>query len=571
MEKRWILKNNHNAQIMEQLSQIRGIGPILGELLAQRDVTSYEEARSFFNPSRENLHDPFLMKDMDQAVSRILKAIEEEEKILVYGDYDVDGTTSVALVYSFLRTIHKNIDYYIPDRYEEGYGISYKGIDYAAEHHFPLVIALDCGIKAVEKMKYARTKGVEFIICDHHTPGDTLPDVTACLDPRRHDCSYPDLNLSGCGVGFKLLQGLVIQGKYEEKPLFDLLDLVAVSIASDIVPVTGENRILAFLGMQKLNTNPGTGLKNIIKVSNMEGRRLSISDVVFKLGPRINAAGRIESGNDAVALLVSEDDSLASGMSHNINECNETRKDLDRNITQEALSQIASDEVMQARKTTVLYNPQWHKGVIGIVASRLTESYYRPTVILTQSKGLATGSARSVDGYDLYAAIDACSDLLENFGGHRYAAGLTLKPENVAAFSLRFEEVVSETILAQQLVPHIEIDSEIRLGDINAHFYEKLKRFSPFGPGNLKPVFVTRRVFDYGTSKVVGKDKEHLKLELIEEQSGTIMQGIAFSMGHHLVKLKERQPFDICYTIEENFFHGRTSLQLMVVDLKFPY
>ena len=571
MEKRWTLKDSNNTQVKNQLRQIPGIGPILSELLAQRDVTTFEETRSFFNPSRENLHDPFLMKDMDKAVSRILKAIQAKENILVYGDYDVDGTTSVALVYSFLRTLHPHLDYYIPDRYEEGYGISYKGIDYAAEHNFPLVIALDCGIKAVEKMTYAHTKDIEFIICDHHTPGETLPEVTACLDPRRNDCSYPDKHLSGCGVGFKLLQGLVEKGNYDEQSLFDLLDLVAVSIASDIVPVTGENRILAYLGMQKLNANPGTGLKSIIKVSNMEGRRLSISDIVFKIGPRINAAGRIESGKEAVALLVSEDDSLASNMSLSINECNETRKDLDRNITQEALAQIASDEHLQDRKSTVLYNPDWHKGVIGIVASRLTESYYRPTVILTKSKGLATGSARSVDGFDLYAAIDACSDLLENFGGHMYAAGLTLKPENIKAFSHRFEKVVSETILDHQLIPQIEIDAEIRLGDINARFYEKLKRFSPFGPGNLKPVFVTRRVIDYGTSKVVGKNKEHLKLELIDDQSPNTITGIAFSMGHHFDKVKERKPFDICYTIEENYFQGRTSLQLMVVDLKFPY
>ncbi len=571
MEKRWSIKNNSNAEITEHLSEIKGINPILAKLLAQRGVTSFEEARSFFNPSRTNLHDPFLMKDMDKAVSRILRAIDKEEKILIYGDYDVDGTTSVALVYSFLRTVHKNIDYYIPDRYEEGYGISYKGIDFAAEHQFPLVIALDCGIKAVPKIEYAQTKGIEFIICDHHTPGKTLPNATACLDPRRKDCHYPDHNLSGCGVGFKLLQGLVNKGVSSEDRLFDLIDLVAVSIASDIVPVIGENRILAYLGMKKLNNNPGTGLKNIIKVANMEGRSLSISDVVFKIGPRINAAGRIESGNDAVALLVSEDDSRASNMSHDINVCNETRKDLDRNITQEALSLIASDEIMQARKSTVLYNPQWHKGVIGIVASRLTESYYRPTVILTHSKGMATGSARSVDGYDLYAAIDACSDLLENFGGHMYAAGLTLKPENIPEFSKRFEEVVSQTILPHQLIPQIEVDAEICLGEINTRFFEKLKRFSPFGPENLKPVFVSRRVFDYGTSKVVGKDKEHLKLELIEEESGAIMHGIAFSMGHHLDRIRAHEPFDVCYTIEENDFQGKTTLQLMVRDLKFPY
>lgn len=570
MEKRWHLKNNINPHVEDELSRIKGIGPILARLLAQRGVTSFEEARTFFNPSLEHLHDPFRMKDMDKAVSRIEKAIENGEKILIYGDYDVDGTTSVALVYSFLHTIHKNIDYYIPDRYNEGYGISRLGIDFAAEHGFSLVIALDCGIKAVEKIEYARQKSVEFIICDHHTPGDTLPEATACLDPKRHDCDYPEPNLSGCGVGFKLMQALCQKRGMDIELLYGFLDLVAVSIASDIVPITGENRILARMGLDKLNKDPGIGLKNILKVANMEGRHLTISDIVFKIGPRINAAGRIESGKDAVALLVSRNDAQASHMSLNINVCNETRKDLDRHITREALELIDSDEAMKARKTTVLYDPDWHKGVIGIVASRLIESYYRPTVILTRSKELATGSARSVEGYDLYAAIDSCSHLLENFGGHRYAAGLTLKTENIAAFTERFEEVVSDTILPHQLIPQIEIDAEIHLGDITPKFYEKLKRFSPFGPENLKPVFVTRGVMDYGTSKVVGKDKEHLKLELIDNQSGTIMQGIAFSMGSLLEKIKENNHFDICYTIEENVFNGRSTLQLMVRDIKFP-
>ncbi len=570
MEKRWHTKTNTDPQIEEDLAQIQGIGPILARLLAQRGITSFEEARTFFNPSLAHLHDPFIMKDMDKAVSRIEKAIKNEEKILIYGDYDVDGTTSVALVYSFLYTIHKNIDYYIPDRYNEGYGISYLGIDFAAEHGFSLVIALDCGIKAVEKIEYARQKGVEFIICDHHTPGDRLPGAIACLDPKRSDCSYPEPNLSGCGVGFKLMQALSIKRRMDTAHLYSFLDLVAVSIASDIVPITGENRILASLGLEKLNREPGIGLRNIIKVANMEGRHLSISDIVFKIGPRINAAGRIESGKDAVALLISRNDTQASHMSLNINVCNETRKDLDRTITREALELIDSDEAMKARKTTVLYDPNWHKGVIGIVASRLTESYYRPTVILTLSKEMATGSARSVEGYDLYAAIDSCSDLLENFGGHRYAAGLTLKPDNIAAFTERFEKVVSETILPHQLIPQIEVDEEIHLGDITPKFYKKLKRFSPFGPENLKPVFVTRSVMDYGTSKAVGKDKEHLKLELIDNQSGTIMQGIAFSMGPLLEKIKEGNPFDICYTIEENVFNGHSTLQLMVRDIKFP-
>ncbi len=569
MEKRWSIKENPEGLIETELSAFEGIGPVFGRLLAVRGIKNPDEARTFFNPRLTDLHDPFLMKDMSEAVDRIQLAVSRKEKILVYGDYDVDGTTSVALVYSFLRKFHPQIDYYIPDRYEEGYGVSYKAIDLAAEDNVGLVIALDCGIKAVEKIEYAREKGVDFIICDHHTPGESLPKAVACLDPKRSDCHYPEENLSGCGVGFKLLQGYCQRFDLDPDLLFQYLDLVVVSIASDVVPIIGENRILADLGLKKLNENPGTGLKSIIRVSGMAGRELTISDIIFKLGPRINAAGRIESGKDAVALLVSEDELKAFGMSNTINECNETRKDLDRNITQEALKLLENNELQKGRKTTVLFHPEWHKGVIGIVASRLTESYYKPTVVLTASKGMITGSARSVDGYDLYHAIEACQDLLENFGGHMYAAGLTLKPENIDAFTQRFENIVASTIRPDQTVPQIEVDAEIGLGDITVEFFRNLKRFRPYGPGNLKPVFVTRNVYDFGTSKVVGKEKEHLKLELIESTSPKIIKGIAFGKGSMLKKLKESQPFDICYTIEDSPYEGHQPFQLMIKDIKF--
>ncbi len=571
MEKNWNIKDRGEDDKVEHLSEVLNIDRYLSNLLVQRGVHTFEEAKAFFRPDYEQLYDPFLMKDMDRAINRLDKAIENKEKVFVYGDYDVDGTTSVALVYSFLSSYFDSLQFYIPNRYEEGYGISYKGIDYFAEEKCSLVIALDCGIKAVEKIEYAKKKGIDFIICDHHTPGDTLPDAAACLDPKRKDCCYPDENLSGCGVGFKFIQAYCKRHKVDYHRVYEYLDLVVVSIASDIVPIIGENRVLAYYGLQKLNTNPCVGLKHIIKVAGMQGREITISDIVFKIGPRINAAGRIDSGGDAVNLLIAENEELANSMSIDIDKCNDTRKGLDREITQQALDHIASDSQMQEKKSTVLYQPQWHKGVIGIVASRLTEYYYRPTVILTESKGFATGSARSVEGFDLYKAIDSCSDLLENFGGHMYAAGLTLKIENVDTFKQRFEEYVEANITAEQLIPQIEVDEEIGLRDINDKFYRILKQFRPFGPGNLKPVFVTKRVFDYGTSKKVGKDQDHLKVELIEEKSGSIKQGIGFSMGDDLEKLQTGNPFDICYTIEENVYNGRCSIQMMLKDMKFPY
>ncbi|WP_430811435.1 MULTISPECIES: single-stranded-DNA-specific exonuclease RecJ [unclassified Carboxylicivirga] len=571
MEKRWSIKPEGDQNTINHLSEVLNINHVLANLLAQRGVSNYDEAKAFFRPKLTDLHNPFLMKDMEEAVLRIVKAFDNEERILIYGDYDVDGTTSVALVYSFLSLHYNRIDYYIPNRYEEGYGISYKGIDYAADNDITLVIALDCGIKAVEKMDYARTKGIDFIICDHHTPGEILPKAAACLDPKRSDCHYPEKNLSGCGVGFKLMQGFCRYKDYKESQLYALIDLVAVSIASDIVPITGENRILAYYGLEKLNSNPVIGLRSIIKIAGLEGREITISDIVFKIGPRINAAGRIDAGSDAVDLLVSRDSGNAGLMSKDIDECNETRKDLDRSITVEAHDLIANNPDLLNKKSTVIYNKDWHKGVIGIVASRLTESFYRPTIVLTESKGLATGSARSVEGFDLYKAIESCNDLLENFGGHMYAAGLTLKIENIPAFQERFEKFVEAHILPEQLIPQIEIDSKLHLKDITPKFFRILKQFQPFGPGNMKPVFVSERVFDYGTSKCVGKDRDHLKLEIIEEHSAAIKQGIAFSMGHIIDKVKSNDPFDICYTVEENVYNGITSLQTMVKDIKFPY
>jgi len=571
MEKRWNIKESGDEYKIKHLSEVLNIDRFLSNLLVQRGIETFDEAKAFFRPNYDHLFDPFLMKDMDKAIDRLETAIEHNEKVYIYGDYDVDGTTSVALVYSFLFSYFNNIEFYIPNRYEEGYGISYKGIDCFAEAKCTLVIALDCGIKAVEKIKYANDKGIDFIICDHHTPGDELPNATACLDPKRKDCDYPEKNLSGCGVGFKFLQAFCQRRDMAFDVLHEYLDLVVVSIASDIVPIVGENRVLAHYGLQKLNTNPGIGLKYIIKVAGMQGREITISDIVFKIGPRINAAGRIDSGGDAVALLVSRNEEEASNMSIDIDKCNDTRKGFDRDITQQALDLIANSEEQKNKKSTVLYEPGWHKGVIGIVASRLTETYYRPTVILTESKGFATGSARSVEGFDLYKAIDSCSDLLENFGGHMYAAGLTLKIENIPEFKRRFEIYVSENITEDQLIAQIEVDEQIGLRDINEKFYRILNQFRPFGPGNLPPVFVTKRVFDYGTSKKVGKDQDHLKVELIEEKSGAIKQGIAFSMGDRLEGLQTGNPFDVCYSIEENIYNGRSTIQMMLKDMKFPY
>jgi single-stranded-DNA-specific exonuclease len=569
MEKNWIIKEPGNPDDVKHLMEVLGIDRVLAILLSQRGIRSFEEAKSFFRPELSNLHDPYLMKDMDKAVDRLCYAIDKNEKILIYGDYDVDGTTAVALVYLFLKDIYPNISFYIPNRYDEGYGISYKGIDYAKDNSFPLVIALDCGIKAVEKIQHARKCKIDFIICDHHFPSETIPEAVAVLDPKRLDCSYPYKHLSGCGVGYKFMQAFAIRKNIPLEDLERLLDLVAVSIASDIVPITGENRILAHFGLKKLNEDPTMGLRSVIKTSGIENKDITIDDIVFKIGPRINAAGRIESGNQAVELLVSKDESLASSMSDKINEFNNTRKNIDTIITSEAMKLLANDPLVKQKRSTVLFNPKWHKGVIGIVASRLIETYYRPTVVLTESNGFATGSARSIDGFDLYQAVDACSDLLENFGGHMFAAGLTMKLENVERFRKRFEEIVASTITEEQLIPHIEIDAQLELCDIQPKFFRILKQFQPFGPENMSPVFLTKNVVDNGCGRIVGATGDHIKLELIQEvEPFHSYQAIGFQLGQHWEYIKAGNPFDICYSIEENEFRGTTTLQIRLKDIK---
>ncbi len=552
----------------EALAEQLGISPILARLLVKRGITESKEAKKFFRPQLSDLHDPFLMKDMDLAIARINKALGKKEHILVYGDYDVDGTTAVALVYKFLHQYSTNIGCYIPDRYSEGYGISYAGIDFAAENNYTLVIALDCGIKAVEKIKYAKQKGVDFIICDHHVPDEKLPDAVAVLDAKRVDSTYPYDQLSGCGVGFKLMQAFAISNNIDFSTLMPLLDLVAVSIASDIVPISGENRILAYHGLKQLNSNPSIGLKGIINVCGLADKEITISDIVFKIGPRINASGRIQTGNESVELLIARDLDFAKKKSEDINQYNQTRKDLDKNITEEANNAIKALTNLKDKKGIVIYNEEWHKGVIGIVASRLTEEYYRPAIVLTRADNLATGSARSVPGFDIYKAIDNCRDLLENFGGHTYAAGLSMKVENVPEFTKRFEKYVADNILPEQLIPTIDIDADIRFQDITPKFFRVLKQFNPFGPDNNKPVFRTRHVFDYGTSRLVGREQEHLKLELVDSHSESIMNGIAFGQYEHNDHIKALYPFDIVYTIEENNYNGNSSIQLFIKDIK---
>lgn len=551
------------------LIQELAMSPAICELLIQRGITSPADAKNFFRPQLSDLHDPFLMLDMDKAAARLNKAMGAKEKMLVYGDYDVDGTTAVALVYKFLRHFYSSIDYYIPDRYDEGYGISIKGIDYALENGVSLIIALDCGIKAVEKIAYAKSLGIDFIICDHHMPDDQLPDAAAVLDPKRLDDNYPYSHLSGCGVGFKFMQGFAQSNNMNIATLlYPLLDLVAVSIASDIVPITGENRILAYHGLKQLNSNPGLGLQGIIDVCGLNDREITISDIVFKIGPRINASGRMQSGKEAVDLLISKDRACAREKSENINQYNENRKELDKRITEEANTILENCENFAQQKSIVIYNADWHKGVIGIVASRLTELYYRPAVVLTLSNGLVTGSARSVQGFDIYKAVESCRDLLENFGGHTYAAGLSLKEEKVPEFIDRFEKFVVDNILPGQMVPQIDIDVTIDFKDITPKFFRILKQFNPFGPGNLKPIFCTKRVYDYGTSRLVGRDQEHLKLELVDSISENIMNGIAFGMHEYNDYIKGLNPFDICYNIEENNYNGNSYIQLLVKDIR---
>ena len=581
IEKRWVVKPQGNPKAVAAMAAATGISPVLANLLVQRGIDTLEKAKKFFNPQLSDLHDPFLMKDMDKAVERVERAVRNREKIMVYGDYDVDGTTAVALVYKFLRQIgHKDLLFYIPDRYTEGYGISTKGIDHAARKGATLIIALDCGIKAIEKVDYAKRKGVDFIICDHHLPAEEIPRAVAVLDPKRADCSYPFDELSGCGVGFKLVHADCQKNGIPFQQIEPLLDLLAVSIASDIVPLVDENRILAHYGLLRLNASPSKGLLSIIKICGLDRHNITIDDIVFKIGPRINAAGRMRmdendenaapsGGYAAVNLLIEGNESLAEEFGSVIDGFNQDRKCIDRSVTQEAHDFIEAHAELKAAKSTVIYNPRWMKGIVGIVASRLIETYYRPTVVLTMSNGFVTGSARSVPGFDLYQAIESCSDLLENFGGHMYAAGLTMRPERVEEFTRRFNAYVEENIDPITLQPQVEIDSELFFSNITPAFRRDLNRFQPFGPGNPAPVFVTRGVVSHGETKLVGADCEHLRMDLMQRQKpNTTIQTIAFQQPTHYEWIRAGHPIDVCYQIVENHYRGSVSVQLRIKDIK---
>ena len=581
IEKRWVVKPQGNPEAVAAMAAATGISPVLANLLVQRGIDTLEKAKKFFNPQLSDLHDPFLMKDMDKAVERVERAVRNREKIMVYGDYDVDGTTAVALVYKFLRQIgHKDLLFYIPDRYTEGYGISTKGIDHAARKGATLIIALDCGIKAIEKVDYAKRKGVDFIICDHHLPAEEIPRAVAVLDPKRADCSYPFDELSGCGVGFKLVQAYCQKNGIPFQQIEPLLDLLAVSIASDIVPLVDENRILAHYGLLRLNASPSKGLLSIIKICGLDRHNITIDDIVFKIGPRINAAGRMRmdendenaapsGGYAAVNLLIEGNESLAEEFGSVIDGFNQDRKCIDRSVTQEAHDFIEAHAELKAAKSTVIYNPRRMKGIVGLVASRLIETYYRPTVVLTMSNGFVTGSARSVPGFDLYQAIESCSDLLENFGGHMYAAGLTMRPERVEEFTRRFNAYVEENIDPITLQPQVEIDSELFFSNITPAFRRDLNRFQPFGPGNPAPVFVTRGVVSHGETKLVGADCEHLRMDLMQRQKpNTTIQTIAFQQPTHYEWIRAGHPIDVCYQIVENHYRGSVSVQLRIKDIK---
>lgn len=568
--KRWVMLPDVDETSVKTLAEQLSIDPRLSKMLIQRGIANYDEAKRFFRPSLSELHDPFLMKDMDKAVARIETALEEQENILIYGDYDVDGTTAVALMYSYFRNVcPENIHFYIPDRHLEGYGISFLGIDKAEELGCKLIIALDCGIRSIDKVEYATSKNIDFIICDHHIPGATIPPAVAVLDPKRSDCPYPFKELSGCGVGFKLIQALK-----QSIPNSDIseqwLDLVATSIAADIVPIVGENRILAYFGMQQINSNPRPGIRMLLS-SGKEGskknpdKEFSISDLVFSAAPKINAAGRIEHGNKAVELLITEDIKKADEILLQINVQNSRRKDLDQQMTTEALAFFDSNAALRTAKSTVLFKKEWHKGVVGIVASRVLEKYYRPTIILTESNGKATGSARSVKGFDIHEALIACSDLLDQFGGHMFAAGMTMPLENVEAFQKRFEEIVTKSIKEESLTPEVEIDMEIELNDINPKFYRILKQFAPFGPGNMAPVFITKNLIDNGTAKIVGAT--HLKATFGKPNQSYI-DAIAFGRADMLLPVSKKIPVDVCYTLDENYWNNQMTLQLMVKDIK---
>lgn len=569
--KRWITKpfpdSVEQQTAIESLTQSLNISPFLAALLVQRGVFTYDEAKTFFRPEISHLHNPFAMKDMDRAIMRLQMAMlpERQEKILIYGDYDVDGTTSVALVYGFLKNYHANIDFYIPDRYKEGYGISKQGIQWAADNDFSLIIALDCGIKSVERVAEAKALGVDFIICDHHRPGSELPDAAAVLDPKREDCYYPYKELSGCGVGFKLLQAFCMHKDLMLEELYPYLDLVAVSIASDIVPITGENRVLAYYGLKQLNANPRTGLKALIKIAGLS-RELDITNLVFGLGPRINAAGRIQHAKAAVQLLLAESEEEADAFAMAINKHNNSRREFDSSMTEQALAMIRESETLMHAKTTVLYDATWHKGVIGIVASRCIEHFHRPTIILTQSNDKAAGSARSVPGFDVYDAIEECADLLEQFGGHTFAAGMTMPVDNIEAFRQRFEEVVSRKIKEEHLTPLVDIDLPLDFSEINDKLVRILKQMGPFGPHNMQPTFSTTDVYVVG-EPIIMKEK-HLKINVRQGRSGHVLTAVGFGFAHVADQLRRNEPFSICYQIEQNFFNGNVSLQLMLKDLK---
>ena len=568
-ERKWTVREPGDPEKVDRLATELGVDRVLAELLVQRGVETFQQARAFFRPSLEDLHDPFLMKDMDKAVERLHEAITKGQKILVYGDYDVDGTTAVALVYSFVRRFTKRVEYYIPDRYDEGYGVSYKGLDWASDNDVDLLITLDCGIKAIEKVEYARSKGIDVIICDHHLPEDELPGAVAVLDPKREDCHYPFDDLCGCGVGFKFVQGYSIKYGIDFETLEPLLDLQVVSIASDLVSMVGENRVLAHFGLKRLNENPRKGLLAMLSLAKLEPGHVTIDDIVFKIGPRINAAGRMESGRLAVELLTAMDDRSAFQIGEKINDNNNERKNIDREITQEALDMVANGTALETENVTIVYNPTWNKGVVGIVASRLVEAYYKPTVVLTKSNGFITGSARSVAGFDLYASIESCADLLENFGGHVYAAGLTMKEENLEEFCRRMNRFVSGNITKQELTPVVDIDARLDFSQITPKFFRILKQFQPFGPGNANPVFLTDDVYDAGNGRKVGAGGVHLKLDLMQEsQPYRQIPAIGFNMAEFYDHIKAGNPIDVCYSIVENFYRGSSTLQLRLKDMR---
>lgn len=561
-------------EIQQQLEHELNISSAAARMLVVRGIQTADEARAFVRPSLDMLHDPFLMKDMDKAVERLHQAITQGEKILIYGDYDVDGTTAVAVMYRFLQNLVSNpspltfnLDYYIPDRYTEGYGVSQQGIDYAAAQGCNLIITLDCGIKAVEKVAYAATKGIDVIVCDHHTPGEELPNAVAVLNMKRSDCSYPYKDLSGCGVGFKLAQAYTSRYGLPFDNLIPLLQLLAMSIASDIVPITGENRILAHFGIQQLNKAPFTGLSAIMAVASIEEKRLTISDLVYKIGPRINACGRMKSGRAAVELLLTDDPDFARQQAEEVNHHNEDRRDCDTETTKEALAQLQGDPMFANRRSTVVYAPHWHKGVVGIVASRLTENYYRPTIVLTASEdGIISGSARSVGGFDIYAAIDSCSDLLTNFGGHKFAAGLSLHINDLPEFQERFEAYVAAHIREDQLQPTLQIEAELQLGDITKSFYNVLRHLEPFGPGNPRPLFVSRHLINHRDTRAVGKEREHLRLDVTDRVNA--ITGIAFGRADMAEYIQNGNAVDICYELNENTFNHYTTIQMMVQDIQ---